>query len=232
MSRLASLDRKTRRVHGVLTVCFWHSGSDAPFCSTLILYSQESTSSGTYSFHSYNCQTGSGTRVTGYQTTHDPSTTSSSATSSTSSQDGSSSDASTPSSRTSGATRSATNLPTTSPGTRTTASAAAQNVSGGLSQGAQIGIGVGVGLAVAGALIAASLWLWHPRGTRNTAHSDTSHAHYGDTGDQSISHSGLGHLGMHRYSDDALRKQDREHLAPAELTSTPVHHELDGTRRR
>jgi hypothetical protein len=120
--------------------------------------------------------------------------------------------------------------------TTTTTSATAQGASGGMSQGAQIGIGVGVGLAVGGALIAASLWLWRRRGTRNTAHNDTYHAHYGDTGEQFMSPSGVSH---HGYSDDAVRKQDREYFAPVELTSnpveltsTPLHHELDGTHGR
>jgi hypothetical protein len=205
-----------------------NSGSYYPFCSTLVLYGQEYTSSGTYSFLSYSCKRGSGTKVTAFQTTHDFSTTSSSTTSSPSSKDSSSPDASTPSPTSSAATSSAVSLPPTDPATATT-SATAQNASGGLSQGGQIGIGVGVGFAVGGALIAASLWLWRRRGTRNTLQNDTYHAHYGDTGDHYMSPPGVGHQG---YSDDALRKQDSEHFAPVELTSAPVHHELDGTYRR
>jgi hypothetical protein len=215
-----------------LTACHCNSGSYYPFCSTLVLYGQEYgqgyTSSGTYSFLSYSCKRGSGTKVTAFQTTHDSSTTSSSAFSSPSSKDSSSLEASTPSPTSSAATSPAASLPSKDPAT-TTKSVIAQNASGGLSQGAQIGIGVGVGLAVGGALIAASLLLWHRRGTRNTLQSDTYHAHYGDTGDHFMSPSGVGH---HGYSDDALRKQDREHFAPVELTSAPVHHELDGTHRR
>jgi hypothetical protein len=225
-----------RKVEWRLIAYCWNSGSYYPFCSTLLLYGQEYTSSGTYSFLSYSCQRGSGTKVTAFQTTHDSSTTSSSVSSSPSSKDSSSPDASTPSPTSSAATSSAASLPSTDPATTTTTSATTQSASGGMSQGAQIGIGVGVGLAVGGALIAASLWLWRRRGTRNTAQSDMYHAHYGDTGEQFMRTSGFTH---HEYSDDAVRKQDREYFAPveltsnpAELTSTPLHHELDGTHRR
>jgi hypothetical protein len=204
-----------------LTPYLGSSGFDAPFCTTLVLYGQEYTISGTYSFLSYSCGVGSGTRITAYQTTtgssETPSSTTSSTTSSTisspSSQHSSSSEASAPSE-----TSSAPNTPTS------TSKPIAASASSGLSQGAQIGIGVGAGLAAAGAFIAASLCLWRRRKVQKSVPEDTHHAHYGDTRDQFWGPSGVD---QHGYPKDALNKQYQEHYAPVELTSTPARHELD-----
>jgi hypothetical protein len=190
-----------------------------------VLYGREYTSSGTYSFLSYSCQGGSGTKVTAFQTTHSSSETSSHTTSSallelSSSAQSSPQQTSSEQSYTSSTTSSSAN---TSAATRETTAA---DASGGLSQGALIGIGVGVGLAAAGALVAASLLLWRRRGRRLTEQVSTYNAHYDGTRD---GNGGAYDTNHHGYSSDVLRNQGHEKFRLAELTSAPVRHELDGT---
>lgn len=213
----------------VLTSCLADSGSDVPFCSTLVLYGQEYTTSGTYSFLSYGCQSGSGTKVTAFQTTRSSSPTTSRTTSSTSSEKSTSEQSSSQSTSTEQPYAPPATSAFANPSAAATRESIAEGASGGLSQGALIGIGVGVGVAAAGALVAASFWLWRRRQQRVAVQASTSYAHYDGTRSGHASSFGAAH---HGYSSDVLRKQGHEKSGLTELTSSPVRHELDGTYSR
>ena len=139
-----------------------HSGSELPYCLTILLFGQEYASGGTYSFFSYGCRTGSGTTITAYQHTMED-TARNTLTSTTQDSDSASSSSTTSSKTTSSRSIVEPDSETSSlAATSSAAAAAAVPQDEGLSEGAKIGIGVGTGIFAAVALVAATLlWLRH-----------------------------------------------------------------------
>jgi hypothetical protein len=215
-----------------------HSGSKVPYCETVVLYGQEYTSGGTYSFLSYACRSEKGTTITAFQhTTEDTTTTRDSIVSS------SSTASTTASSDLIAEINSAINP---SAAELTTATPAATTPQGSLSEGAQIGIGVGVGIFAAVALVAALLWFRHRRKTRARFQSDAKPHLHDDIDYQDGTSEGYGSYSpedrdasLQELSDESRRcaelaSSSRVELASksrVELASSPRCYELGGGGR-
>ena len=199
-----------------------HSGSELPYCLTVLLYGQEYASGGTYSFFSYGCRTGEGTTITAYQhTTED--TTRDTLLSTT--RDSSAS----PSSVTSATTSShSTEKPSSVVSLLAATSLAAVETavaSQGLSEGAKIGIGVGIGIFAAVALVATLFWFRLRSRARADFRTDKK-AHL-----DGIDHHGgsVAAYAKDPFADGKASVQELDNnRARIELASSRCYHELGG----
>jgi hypothetical protein len=188
---------------------FDHSGSDAPYCETVVLYGQEYTSEGTYSFLSYGCRTKRGTTITAFQHTVEDTT-----------RDSSASSSSTTSTTTSSRSAAETSSAISSIAAASTTAIAAATTSQGLSEGAQIGIGVGVGIFAAVALAAALLWFRHRVKTRASFQTDTK-PHLRDIDYYDGTTGAYGGHSVVTHREDSLRELSDDNRIRAELASSP-----------
>jgi hypothetical protein len=212
-----------------LTPVFDHSGSKVPYCETVVLYGQEYTSGGTYSFLSYACRSEKGTTITAFQhTTEDTTTT----------QDSTISSSSTTSTTISSHSIAQASSAISSSAAEPTTATPAATTSPVLSDGAQIGIGVGVGLFAAAALVAALLWFRHRSKTRASFQSDAKPHLHNDIDYQDGTPAGYGayspedrDASLQELSDDSRRCAELASSPRVELASKPLRVELASSPR-